>query len=93
MPTVWLLGWIRIRLRGETKAIRWLLGDARAADVSRADAVFLYMAPHIMAALEDKFDRELRPGTVVIANTFRFPRREPEREEQVGSVTIRRYVW
>jgi hypothetical protein len=91
VPTVWMLGWVRIRLAGQQ--VNWKLGNALHADISRADVVFLYVTPHLMASLEDKFDRELRPGTVVIANTFRFPRRKPEREVQAAGKTVRRYVW
>ncbi len=93
VPTVWLLGWLRTRRARRAGDVTWILGNALTADVRSADVVYLYVAPHLMATLEDKFDRELRPGTVVIANTFSFPRRRPEAESRVGSVPIRRYVW
>ncbi len=93
VPTVWLLGWLRIKVSGLSSRIAWKLGDARKADVSRADTVFLYVSPNLMAVLEDKFDRELHPGTVVIANSFSFPGRDPQQESREGPATVRRYRW
>lgn len=94
-PTVWLLGRLRILLSGQ--AIELRRGDARTTDLRDADAVFLYLSPGMMAQLEGKFDEELRPGAVVIAHAFRFPRRQPVETVRVGkrrwAATLLRYEW
>lgn len=51
--------------------IHW--GNFWKADFSRFSVVTVYGISHIMADLEKKLDSELRPGTRVISNTFRFP--------------------
>lgn len=94
-PTVWLLGIVNIFLSG--MRIRFVRGNALVHDMSGADAIFLYLSPSLMATLEDKFDRELRPGTVVISHAFSFPRRQPTAMTAlpgwIGKKTIRRYEW
>ncbi|MSR87021.1 hypothetical protein EXS70_02505 [Candidatus Peribacteria bacterium] len=94
-PTVWLLGIVTILLSGQRVA--FFRRDARKIDLRDADAIFLYLSPHLMAQLEDKFDQELRPGTVVISHAFRFPRRQPVEVTKVqrwnGLKTILRYEW
>lgn len=43
------------------------------ADVSRADVVFVYLIPWKMEELEIKLMEELKPGALVISNSFIFP--------------------
>ncbi len=91
ITVVWL-GWLRIRLSGQAVDLRY--ADAFITDVSDADAIFLYLAPHLMEKLEKKFDAELKPGTVVISNTFTFPHREAAEESSAeGRPRLFRYVW
>lgn len=95
VPTVWLLGRLRIALSGH--AITFLHRDMRAVSVQDADVIFLYTFPHIMAYLEPKFDAELRPGTVVISHAFGFPGRQPTEVVTLGSgfkkKRLMRYEW
>lgn len=93
--TVWLFGWLRCLLTRSGVALR--LRNALKEDVSRAGVLFLYLFPSLMEKLEEKFDRELHPGTRVVAHTFRFPRRQPVREEVIplwrGPAKIFLYRW
>lgn len=96
IPTVWLLGRFRRFFRRTPFVLT--LKDALKEDVSKADRVFLYLFPSVMADLAAKFDRELRPGTVVISNTFKIPGKTEESTEQVAlstgrTVTLYRYRW
>ncbi len=91
VPTVWLVGRLLIRWHRVPADLR--LGDALKADVSKADAIFLYMSPNLMKKLQKKFDAELPKGTPVISHTFRFEGREPVAETAVGREKIRKYVW
>lgn len=43
------------------------------ADLSPFDLVYLYGMGSILGRLEKKLEQELRPGTKVISNIFRFP--------------------
>lgn len=96
IPTVWLLGVARRFVRRTPFILK--RKDALKEDVTRADRVFLYMFPSVMADLSAKFDRELRPGTVVVSNTFKIPGKTEESTEQVTLATGRivilyRYRW
>jgi precorrin-6B methylase 2 len=68
-PVPWLLSWMRIRLasRGNCHA-RW--GSLWDCDLAPYDVVFAYLSPVPMAALWEKVQREMRPGTRFISNTF-----------------------
>lgn len=43
------------------------------ADLSLFDVITVFGIPHIMGRLEKKLRRELKPGTRVVSNAFRFP--------------------
>ncbi len=43
------------------------------AEIKDADAVFVYLLPWRMKALQEKLMRDLKPGTRVISNSFIFP--------------------
>lgn len=94
-PTIWLLGLCKIFLSGQR--IRFLRRDALTMNLGDADVIFLYLYPGAMARFEDKFDRELRPGTIVIVHAFPFSRRQPSETVIVDGwtwkKTLRRYVW
>jgi precorrin-6B methylase 2 len=42
-------------------------------DLSQFDVVIVYGIPYIMRDLQHKLERELRPGTKIISNAFKFP--------------------
>ena len=44
------------------------------ADLSDADVIYLYQASGAIQQLRDKFNRELKPGTIVISNTYTIER-------------------
>jgi hypothetical protein len=90
-----MLGKIRIWLSGQS--VHWILGNLLSQDMSKTDVILLYLIPSLMEKLEDKFDKELRPGTRVVTHVFRFTRREPVSQVKVpwmwGEKTINLYVW
>lgn len=96
IPTVWLLGIARRFIRRTPYVLKWK--NALKQDVSDADRVFLYLFPSVMERLSSQFDRDLRPGTIVLSNTFRFPGKTEEAREEVRlstgrTVAIYRYRW
>lgn len=51
-------------------------------DLSRYQVVIFFGITYIMKRLEQKFDKELQPGTRVIANFFTLPTWQPVAEEK-----------
>jgi len=51
----------------------FLRGDLFDADVSKADAAYLYLDQSLMEPLEKKLRNELKPGSIVITNTQHLP--------------------
>ena len=95
VPMVWFFGFLWCALT--RSGVHLKFGDAFRADVQRADVVFLYMFPSVMEKLAGKFDRELRPGTLVVSHTFRFADRHPIKECSVplwrGDAKLFLYRW
>ncbi|PIR52799.1 SAM-dependent methyltransferase [Candidatus Peregrinibacteria bacterium CG10_big_fil_rev_8_21_14_0_10_49_10] len=95
VPTVWLLGKVRIWISRQTVELR--LKDVLKQDVSDADCIFLYLIPSLLTKLEKKFDAELKPGTKVVSYAFQFPHKKPVQEKSVpwltGQRKLRMYVW
>jgi hypothetical protein len=46
--------------------------DLFKADLADADYIFCYLIPKQMDKLEIKLQKELKPGTLIISNTFKF---------------------
>jgi ribosomal protein L11 methylase PrmA len=46
-------------------------------DFSKYDVITIYGIHDIMKRLEEKFEKELRPGTIIVSNGFRLPYWEP----------------
>jgi uncharacterized membrane protein YtjA (UPF0391 family) len=68
-PVPWL--WSRLRLTvSEHKNLRFHLGDFFRQDLSGAALVICYLHPKAMEKLKEKLEAELRPGTLVLCNTF-----------------------
>ncbi len=50
------------------------LGNFMHVDLSDADVIYCYQAAGAIQQLKEKFTRELRPGTIVISNTYTIER-------------------
>ncbi len=53
--------------------VRVLWKNLWKADVRHADVVFVYLIPWRMEKLAEKLEDELKPGALVISNSFIFP--------------------
>ncbi len=95
VPTVWLLG--KLRIWWSRQQVQLRLGNALKQHVQEADCIFLYLFPTVMPLLEEKFNRELKPGTRVISYVFPFPHKKPVAQKSVpwlGRVnTLWLYEW
>ena len=75
-PVPWLLSWLRIRVgRHANCHAHW--GSLWNCDLSMYDVVFAYLSPVPMAALWEKVQREMRPGSQFISNTFAVAGEQP----------------
>lgn len=46
--------------------VQFLFGDVFSKDLSRADAVYLFLMPETYAKIQSKLEKELKPGTRVV---------------------------
>lgn len=70
------------------KNVKFLNADLFAEDFSKADILMAYLTLPHMERLRPKFDAELKPGAIVICNTFPVPGWTPAKEE-----TIQNFVY
>lgn len=75
-PLTWLLGWLRARPVRRNCTIRW--GSLWHQDLGQYDVVYAFLSPAPMPELYAKAARELKPGSLLVSNTFTVPGREPE---------------
>ncbi len=75
--------WCRmlIRILGLRDRVLVVFGDFFNQDLSDADVVTCYLLQSTNDKLQDKFERELRPGTRVVSNTFTFSGLDKVRED------------
>lgn len=60
--------------------VKILYQDFLKADLSQADYVFCYLIDKQMDKLQEKLQKELKPGALIISNTFKFKNWPLERE-------------
>lgn len=58
------------------------------ADLSNADIVFVYLLPWRMEKLAKKLKKELKPGSLIISNSFIFPNWKRVREDQKNHIYV-----
>ncbi|MDD5364898.1 MAG: class I SAM-dependent methyltransferase [Gallionellaceae bacterium] len=88
-PLNWLAS--RLRLNGKA-AIR--LGSLWEEDLSDYDVVYAYLSPAPMAELWRKVEREMRPGSLFISNTFAVPGIEPDETVELKDLShARLLIW
>ena len=51
--------------------------DIFEQDISGYDYVYIFLMPNIMKEYETRFQENLNPGTIIIANSFKFPNWKP----------------
>lgn len=76
--------WSKLKAKLSRQKVTIYREDFFKADLSNADVVFCYLYPEVMAKLEPKFERELRPGSRVISLAFALPNRAPDKTVATG---------
>lgn len=74
------LPWLICRLRSAwTRNARMRFGDIFAHDLSAYDLVYVFLSPAPMPRIWERACSGMRPGTLLVSNTFAIPDVEPER--------------
>jgi SAM-dependent methyltransferase len=78
-PFLVLLARLKTRRRDVASKCSFIRGDfLRISFPKETDVIVMFLLPFVMPKLWEKMKRELRPGTIVISNTFEFPDQKPE---------------
>jgi len=87
-----------LNLFSKTK-IKLNLGNFFQADLSQADYIFCYLITDEMKRLEEKLYEELKPGAIIISNTFRFKNWQPQKviivdeKKKKGTLSNKIYIY
>jgi hypothetical protein len=88
-PLNWLLAKFRLLGRAEVR-----LGSLWNANLAAYDIVYAYLSPAPMRALWDKARAEMKPGSLLISNTFAVPGRVADETIELGDLSrARLLVW
>ncbi len=91
-PIPFLLGKIQAMATTPSKTIRW--GNYWKHDLSPYDVVYAYLSPTPMKALWRKAYREMRPGSILISNSFTILGVNPEKIIELNDFTgSTLYLW
>ncbi len=80
-PASWLIGKLRCAARGNCL---WRWGDLWQTDLGGYDIVYAFLSPAPMPALWEKVQREMRPGSLFVSNSFAVPGITPSEVVRVG---------
>jgi SAM-dependent methyltransferase len=75
-PAPFAISWLRAR--GQTHVVV-RCGDFLAASWAEYDLVYAFLSPAPMARVWEKASREMKPGSLLVSNSFAIPGREPDR--------------
>ena len=77
-PVIWLLAWLRTRPNRSNCRMRF--GSLWSTQLGEYRVVYAFLSPAPMRELWAKAQREMKPGSILISNTFDIPGAVPERE-------------
>ncbi|HEX9664422.1 MAG TPA: 50S ribosomal protein L11 methyltransferase [Patescibacteria group bacterium] len=72
-PLLYFWSKFKIKQAGFQDKIKINYGSFWKADISRADVIVLFLITHKMKKMKNKLQTELKPGTRVVSNGFKFP--------------------
>ncbi len=75
-PGTWLVGYLRTIGLANCK---WFWGDIWRVNLAEYDVAYAFLSPAPMSALWEKAQREMRPGSLFISNSFPVPGVEASR--------------
>ncbi len=87
-PFLVLWTWLRKTLSPRRKRIRVRWQNFWQADFSGADVAFIYLLPWKMDKLANKLASELKPGSLIVSNSFIFPKWKILRQDKLLHVYV-----
>lgn len=85
----WLVFFTKIRiLLSKAQNVQVYLGNFWSADLKDANIVFVYLLPWKMESLAKKLKKDLKPGTIIVSNSFIFPGWKILREDKTNHVYV-----
>jgi hypothetical protein len=82
-PVPYLLCRLRAALIGRNCHVLW--EDFRNLDFGAYEVIYAYLSPAAMGALWEKASREMRPGSLLVSNSFAIPGVEPAVSLDLGA--------
>nr|WP_211170875.1 class I SAM-dependent methyltransferase [Parazoarcus communis] len=79
-PAPWALGWL---LGRRVRSLEWHLGDFFTSPWQAYDVVYAFLSPVPMTQVWTKAQSEMKPGSLLVSNSFAIPGREPDEIVQV----------
>jgi SAM-dependent methyltransferase len=70
-PFVFAYAWLTTRRYGRQVKVRW--GNFWKADISKADAIFVFLLTKYMPQLDEKLSKEGKKGLKLASHTFKIP--------------------
>jgi hypothetical protein len=74
-PMVWLVSALLSKIRGRGQILRQ---DIWSADIAGEDLVYAFLSTEPMPALYEKAKREMKPGSLLVSNSFAVPGVAPD---------------
>ena len=74
-PLTWFAAWVRTLPRRGNCLVRW--GSLWREELCEYDVVYAFLSPAPMPALWAKALREMKPGSLLVSNTFAIPGQPP----------------
>lgn len=83
-PLLWLVAWLRSL--PYKKNIKVQLVSYWSADLSSYDVVYVFLIGRLMLKLENKLNRELKKGAILISYVFKLPHKKPYKTTKNASL-------
>lgn len=74
-PFMYAFAWLITRRY--FKRVKLHFGDMWKADVSKADAIYVFLFDRYMRQLDNKLKAEAKPGLLLASHTFKIPTKKP----------------
>ena len=71
--------------KGMDGKVTFIEADVMTVDLSQASVILCYLYPTASAALRPKFEKELKPGTRVVMESFSVPGWKPSKVKELNS--------
>jgi SAM-dependent methyltransferase len=92
-PIPFVLAWLRVKLSG-LRNIRLMYGDIWRHDLAPYAMVYAFLSPAPMPELHAKARAEMRPGTMLVSNSFEVPGHAPDETRELDdSRRTRLLIW